>query len=195
MVDGKAKAYIFMGLALFGLLIHGARPVRGADFETSSYTGILFFPATVQGRSLLNYDQVIGGVRFEFRDDRLGLEINLLTGLVAYEEYWDEIDFELYGDLPLIVTLGLSAYPIGGRVLAPYITAGVGGGLVELEFDDPMASELYGFWAFSAGTGLKCYLDEGERGVLFLESRRYILNNAEYFMQLRTFTIGYGLAF
>lgn len=174
------------------------RPAWGmGDYEASSYTGILLYPTTVGGITLLNYDRVIGGVKFEFCDDRLGLEVNLLTGLIAVEEeYWDEIDHTFYSDLPVILSLGVLAYPIRGRILAAYITTGLGGALIDLELDDPYLSGLHAFWSFSAGTGIKCYLEEGERGVLYLESRRYLLLGDEpWLFQLHTFSFGYGIAF
>jgi len=181
---------------LLGLWLGWSRAAYGdTGMEVSYYTGVLFFPEQIGGVGCANVDKLVAGMKLEFSQGPLGLEVDLLSGLTAIEDYDYYYGGPFYSDLPLIFSLNLLLYPLPTEVFRPYVSAGCSGTIIWLELDDPDLTDDYTLWAWNLGLGLRFVFDDGN--YFFTEYRRICFRGDDALadFDLRLYTVGFSYAF
>lgn len=188
--DTGKKLFIIIGTIL--LLLTWATASRG-DTEVGSfvYTGFLHFPDEIGGLMNYTYDCFTSGSTLSLTTDYIGLEGDLMAGIV-----WDEWNDEYRSTLPVFWTGNLLFYPLSQSYIAPYVKIGYGGIYTWLELQDVNRSGFYVFSCFNLGAGIS-FRGESNGNYVFIEYlRTYVNGDGEIAdFRLNLYKAGYVVVF
>jgi hypothetical protein len=178
---------LWVGVALFILLLGWSGTARGEGMEGSSYIGFLAFPEEIGSFENYRHFYLSGGMCLERRNDHFGAELNFLSSFT-----YDEMEDRYNSSLPVQFSFNLILYPLSRQSFSPYVKAGAGGSLAWLELSDFSKTGDYAFWNRTIGAGFKFYLDSGDF-FFFDYTRCWLYGNHEMDdFEVSSRSIGYG---